>query len=173
MTATRQHVTLWLEAACELLRARLWLWLWPQGTLARLRTRVIDAAPEHTLTQAALGDDALAAIDRAILSASFRLLGSNRPCLPQALAALRMAERRGSLLRLRFGVLDRQAEQLTAHAWAETADGRVVGSHRALALCSDPLVRTPSIPVSDPAVAATLPADAGQNATLGRTDPWK
>jgi hypothetical protein len=146
MIPPRYPPLLWLEAAFELLRARLLLWLWPQRTLASLRLAVSDPAPLETemLVQAADGADALAAIDRAILSASYRLLGSQRPCLPQAMAALRMAARRGSVLRLRFGVLDRQADRLTAHAWAVTADRRVVGSHRALALCSDALVRRPS-----------------------------
>lgn len=175
MMSARHPALLWLEAAFELLRARLLLSLWPRWTLASLRPAVADHAPleTQTLVQAAQGDDALAAIDRAILSASYRLLGSDRPCLPQAMAALRMAARRGSVLRLRFGVLDRQAGRLTAHAWAETADARVVGSHRALALCSDSLDRPPSNRDTKGPKLSALPGHGPGNHCSARTDSRK
>lgn len=49
------------------------------------------------------------------------------PCLPQALAAHAMFRRRGIASRLCLGVA-REGSDVTAHAWVEVGDDKVVGA---------------------------------------------
>jgi hypothetical protein len=58
------------------------------------------------------------------------LKGMNTPCLPRALAAHAMLRRRGIPSRLCLGVA-RNHDELTAHAWVEAGDRKVVGGEEA------------------------------------------
>jgi hypothetical protein len=54
----------------------------------------------------------------------------NTHCLPRALAAHAMLRRRGIASRLCVGV-NREADELAAHAWVEIGDHKIVGGARA------------------------------------------
>ncbi len=86
-------------------------------------TRILDKTSKaDTPTQQ---DDA--AIDKVVwaVSAASKYIPLNATCLPQALTAKVLLERRGKRGALRFGVIKDPMGELLGHAWLEI-DGRVV-----------------------------------------------
>ena len=115
------------EATVVLTFVRLALWLLPFRYVKRVYIDETQRSSQHTLLRRNTDSDV--AVSRQVARAIDRAsrLVPHSSCLPRALAARRMLERRGLTSALRFGVL-RTAEGLCAHAWIEVAGRTVVGA---------------------------------------------
>jgi len=119
-----------VEAALCLLFARLALLLVPFPRLARRLgsfvapgdARVAQAQRQGSREQS----DQAAAVGWAVTRAA-RYLPFKAVCLPQALAARIMLDRRGIASVLHFGAGKDGERQLSAHAWLDAADVEVTG----------------------------------------------
>ena len=111
-----------MEVAALLVWLRLSLHLRPFRTV---REQVLSRARRMSpaMTDGSHDDDR--ALRRAMLRGARLLPGSK--CLPQALAGLLFAARRGVRARVCIGVQAGNGEPFGAHAWLATARGAVVG----------------------------------------------
>lgn len=117
------------EAAAWLLVMRLALLLAPFPVIARRLgafvppsdPRVAKVAAPTTPEQAQIARQVSWAVTRAAAHVPFRAV-----CLPQAMAARIMLERRGVCSAMHFGAA-KSAEKLDAHAWLDAAGVKVTG----------------------------------------------
>jgi hypothetical protein len=107
-----------MEAALDLLQARIGLRVWPARTMfGRLERPPARTPPPQSTLAVEQVRDAVLAVSR---HAPVRFV-----CFPQALAAHAMLRRRGIPSRLHYGVRRSADGQLRAHTWLE-ADGRTI-----------------------------------------------
>ena len=128
----RSRRSLLLEAACWLLLARLILLLLPFRRIAARLGRMLPPSnpdnpsrgAERLDEEAELARNIGWAVSRAAANVPFRAV-----CLPQAIAARIMLERRGieSVLRLGTALPDRDHPRLRAHAWLDAAGQKITG----------------------------------------------
>lgn len=119
-----------VEAVAWLLVLRLALWLVPFPRLARGLgafvapddPRVAAAGAATTADAARLARDVSWAVTRGAVHAPFKAV-----CLPQAMAARIMLNRRGVSSVLRFGAARTRSGPLAAHAWLDAAGVKVAG----------------------------------------------
>jgi hypothetical protein len=126
---TRRRVLL-AEAVVYLLAARLALIFIPFPRLARhLGTFVApaDARVSQLRTQSAPQQAALAADIGWAVTRAARYLPFKAVCLPQAMAARVMLERRGVKSVMHFGAAKGTDKPLDAHAWLDAAGVEVTG----------------------------------------------
>jgi hypothetical protein len=121
----RKHLV--AEAVTRLALARLWLVFIPFNSLAVWFGTVAKpgeapSAPPQTAGEAEQARAIGWAVTRAARYVPFRAV-----CLPQAIAAKAMLERRGIASVMHFGVAKRTDEPLAAHAWLDSGGIEVTG----------------------------------------------
>jgi len=116
------------EAFWLLVQIRVALWLRPFARVQRRYARRAQRAAHDRARRTGIAE--AAAIGVAVRRSS-RLVPA-ATCLPQALAARVMLERRGVPNELCIGVAKANAGMLEAHAWVEVGDTVVVGHLRDL-----------------------------------------
>jgi hypothetical protein len=117
------------EATLSLLVARLALVFvsFPRlarrfGTLVPPSDPRILAAPRATADRVLIASDVSWAVTRAARYVPFKAV-----CLPQAMAAHRMLQRRGVASVMHFGAAKGQSKPLDTHAWLDAAGVEVTG----------------------------------------------
>lgn len=115
------------EAVLCLALARLGLFVLPFPTLAR-RLGTLTAPRDAHAQTSHRPDDATVARDVGwAVTRAARYLPFRAACLPQALAARWMLQRRGVASVLHFGAIDGPAAGIKAHAWLDAAGVDVTG----------------------------------------------
>jgi len=126
----RRRRALVVEAVACLLLARLGLIFIPFPKLARRLGDFVPPSDPRAAAARAKGGQAAAALAEEIgwaVTRSARYVPFKAVCLPQAMAARMMLERRGVGSVMHFGAAKGDEKPLDAHAWLDAAGVKVTG----------------------------------------------